>query len=74
MVFNAIDSFELRGKGTAYTGPCPVDCKEECGHDLLGRYITIMFQGKEISGTVKGVEYFAVIRAPKKGDSIGILI
>ncbi len=60
------DAQDLRG-GIFY-GPCPVDCTEEMGRDLIGQTV-------EVGGepyTVLGVEAHAVIKPPAAGDPVGL--
>lgn len=65
--FISTESFEIAGRGVLYTGPYPFDIPRK---DVVGRQV--LHQG--VVKTIKGIEWFAVPREPRRGQTVGLLL
>lgn len=66
--FDEEGSSEISGRGTVFYGRCPHDLTSTA--DLNGRMVRI---NGEIYA-IKGVEWWAIVRPPRAGEIIGLLV
>ncbi len=75
--FDADDSFEIKGRGTVYTGPAPFELPlADRMADFRGRPVHIQF-AHHAGGNlwrVVGVETHAINAPIRKGRPIGLLV
>lgn len=70
MKFEPLDSFEVQGRGRAWSGYAPEDSAFEDGRDWIGK--TVEIQG--LTGHIIGVETMLLPRPIKTGDKISLLV
>lgn len=61
------DKFEVSGRGTVYTGRYPFDRPRS---EVMGMHLRV---GGHVM-RIDGIEWYAVMREPKRGDPIGFLL